>query len=207
MCTQRGRKRSASSEAPLTNELTYWCRSPYVARKRQCSREDNGSNDDIRDSSRNGSDNEQDQDKHDDDEQSLPSTPKRSHIAPLELPRGIQPSDFHDQYIPTAEEKNKQGTQIETERDGQQWSLEDDHVLIEIVLGKLYLSESDWERCARSLGRDSHSVSGRWNSLMQNHAVGLKLNTGRGKNYDTISVEQRFGLLRLREQCWLPVLE
>lgn len=120
------------------------------------------------------------------DEASTPSTPKRARIAPLEIPRGIKPSDFHDLHIPTDREKRKPGTQVETERDGEKWSIEDDHMLVEVVLAKLDLSDSDWEQCARSLGRDEDCAERRWKSLMENRAVGLKSSkTRRGKNCKT----------------------
>jgi hypothetical protein len=130
------------------------------------------------------------QSNHDEDNNestsSTPSTPKRAHIAPPELPRDIKLSDFHDQHIPTEQDKGKRGKQVETERDCQKWSKEDDHMLIEVVLRKLNLSESDWEQCARCLGRDEDCIQRRWKSLTDNGAVGLKSsNTRRGKNYKT----------------------
>ncbi|KAI1121642.1 hypothetical protein F5Y10DRAFT_255870 [Nemania abortiva] len=122
----------------------------------------------------------------DEDNQSPPNTPKRAHIAPPKLPLGLQPSDFHDQHVSTDEEERKQGKQVEIEQDRQEWSIEDDHVLIEVILAKLELSESDWAECARSLGRDQDYVKRRWNSLMDNHAIGLKSSkTRRGKEPDS----------------------
>jgi hypothetical protein len=41
------------------------------------------------------------------------------------------------------------------------------------VLEKLKLTKSDWQDCARSLGKDRGSVGRRWKSLMVNGEVGL----------------------------------
>lgn len=55
-----------------------------------------------------------------------------------------------------------------------EWAIEDDKMLIELVLEKLNLSKSELEECARSLGRDSGSVSKRWKSLLAGGSIGLK---------------------------------
>jgi len=49
------------------------------------------------------------------------------------------------------------------------WTSDDDRQLVELVLGRLQLSKSDWEECARSLGKgDGHSVGKRWEGLLGN---------------------------------------
>ncbi|KAI5819967.1 hypothetical protein BZA77DRAFT_124760 [Pyronema omphalodes] len=53
------------------------------------------------------------------------------------------------------------------------WTDDDDRQLVEMVLGRLQLSKSDWEECARSLGKgDSRSVGKRWENLVG--AIGVK---------------------------------
>lgn len=60
------------------------------------------------------------------------------------------------------------------ERGEEEWTTEQDRLLVELVLEKLKLSKSDWQDCARSLGRDRGSVGRRWKSLMAVGDVGLK---------------------------------
>jgi hypothetical protein len=55
-----------------------------------------------------------------------------------------------------------------------EWTNEEDRLLVELVLEKLKLTKSDWQDCARSLGRDRGSVGRRWKSLMAIGDVGLK---------------------------------
>ncbi|KAL2158562.1 hypothetical protein VTH06DRAFT_4329 [Thermothelomyces fergusii] len=66
------------------------------------------------------------------------------------------------------------GTDVVVETDGEAWSTEEDRILVELVLEKLKLTKSDWQDCARSLGKDRGSVGRRWKSLMINGDVGLK---------------------------------
>jgi hypothetical protein len=107
-----------------------------------------------------------------------PSTPKRSRIAPEQLPLGLERSDFHDVH------RQERGAD---EVDGSnEWTPEDDRMLVELVLEKLKLSKTEWQDCARNLGKDRHSLSRRWKSLMVNGDVGLKRNQPRrGKLHST----------------------
>ncbi|KAL2269932.1 hypothetical protein VTJ83DRAFT_2116 [Remersonia thermophila] len=66
------------------------------------------------------------------------------------------------------------GTDVVVETDGELWSTEEDRILVELVLEKLKLTKSDWQDCARSLGKDRSSVGRRWKTLMVNGDVGLK---------------------------------
>ncbi|UNI15163.1 hypothetical protein JDV02_001726 [Purpureocillium takamizusanense] len=119
-------------------------------------------------------------DDNDDDQPAPPSTPKRARIAPEQLPLGLERSDFHNVHLlnvgvggdATAHEAP--GTELEREADGEEWSAEDDRVLVELVLEKLKLSKTEWQDCARSLGRDRGAVGRRWKSLMMKGEVGLK---------------------------------
>jgi hypothetical protein len=79
------------------------------------------------------------------------------------LPTDYRPLD-HD----------RPGTDVVVETDGELWSTEEDRILVELVLEKLKLTKSDWQDCARSLGKDRGSVGRRWKTLMVNGDVGLK---------------------------------
>jgi hypothetical protein len=114
-----------------------------------------------------------------------PSTPKRARIAPEVIPRGLGRSDFHDLHEPTEEESKKQGTEVEEEEDGEFWSIEDDRVLVELVLEKLKLSKSEWQECARRVGKGEHGVERRWKSLLRHGDVGVKSRPRRGKVHGT----------------------
>ncbi|CAG8974145.1 hypothetical protein HYALB_00002782 [Hymenoscyphus albidus] len=121
----------------------------------------------------------------------IPSTPKRQRIAPEVLPLGLERGDFHTlhlqqqpdfnfsllQNIEQNQSQNQNEDQSENERGNSEWSTEEDSILVELVLEKLKLSKSDWQDCARSLGKDRGSVGKRWKSLMGNGDVGLKRGT------------------------------
>jgi hypothetical protein len=123
-----------------------------------------------------------------------PSTPKRMRLAPEVLPLGLERSDFHNLKLQQIEQS--QGQEVlestesqDVEREGGaqgKWSTEEDRLLVELVLEKLKLTKSDWQDCARSLGRDRGSVGRRWKSLMGGGEVGLKRNhLRRGKIHQT----------------------
>lgn len=96
-----------------------------------------------------------------------PTTPKRSRIAPERMPLGLERADFHNLHAVPGD--------VETQAGGDEdWTAEDDRMLVELVLEKLKLSKSDWQDCARNLGKDRNSLSKRWKSLMLNDEVGLK---------------------------------
>ena len=103
-----------------------------------------------------------------------PSTPKRARIAPEQLPLGLERSDFHNLLDSTPQEssENQQGQGDDGEDDG--WTAEDDRILVELVLDKLKLSKTEWQDCARSLGRDRYAVGRRWRSLLVAGDVGIK---------------------------------
>lgn len=145
----------------------------------------------------------------------LPSTPKRSRIAPERLPLGLERSDYHDVHLLAAagaaaaagahgcgsgtridapheadarddeEPPAPSGTCVEREADGHEWSFEDDRLLVELVLEKLKLSKTEWHDCARNLGRDRHAVDRRWKTLMMRGEVGLKPRRARPRLHGT----------------------
>jgi hypothetical protein len=118
-----------------------------------------------------------------------PSTPKRMRFAPEVLPLGLERSDFQSLQLQAIEQgQNPQGLGIETQEGEVQgeWTTEEDRLLVELVLEKLKLTKSDWQDCARSLGRDRGSVGRRWKSLLGGGEVGLKRNhLRRGKIHQT----------------------
>lgn len=114
-----------------------------------------------------------------------PQTPKRARIAPEAIPLGLARGDYHDLHLRERESEQGLGISAPTESGdatsgpGGEWTAEDDRVLVELVLEKLRLTKSDWQDCARSLGRDKHSVGRRWKSLMAGGEVGLKTRSNR----------------------------
>lgn len=112
-----------------------------------------------------------------------PRTPKRQRLAPPVLPLGLERGDFHSLISQTSDEvlESVEGR----EKDGDFWSTEEDRLLVELVLEKLKLTKSDWQDCARSLGKDRGSVGRRWKSLMGGGEVGLKHRPRRAKLHST----------------------
>jgi hypothetical protein len=113
------------------------------------------------------------------DEAGRPSTPKRLRVAPEVLPLGLERADFLA--LQRAGETNPEPEPAEAQREaeeadggGEEWTTEEDRILVELVLEKLKLTKSDWQDCARSLGKDRGSVGRRWKSLMGAGEVGLK---------------------------------
>lgn len=117
-----------------------------------------------------------------------PATPKRARISPEQLPLGLERADFHDMHLLDGHNNNntdKPGTDVQVEADGSAWSVEDDRVLVELVLEKLKLSKMEWQDCARSLGKDRHSVNRRWKSLVMHGDVGVKTRSRRARLHAT----------------------
>lgn len=119
-----------------------------------------------------------------------PSTPKRMRFAPEILPLGLERSDFHDLRLKEVESQGNESVLESIEGSGLglntgEWSTEEDRLLVELVLEKLKLTKSDWQDCARSLGKDRGSVGRRWKSLMGGGEVGLKRTRGRAKIHGT----------------------
>jgi hypothetical protein len=117
-----------------------------------------------------------------------PQTPKRARVAPESLPLGLERSDFHELHLDGVfkdENTRVEGTDVVVEADGETWSTEEDRILVELVLEKLKLSKSEWQDCARNLGKDRSSVGRRWKSLMINGDIGLKRSSRRSKLHGT----------------------
>ncbi|WZH40888.1 uncharacterized protein QYS62_001826 [Fusarium acuminatum] len=105
--------------------------------------------------------------------QVVPSTPKRPRIAPEKLPLSLDHSDFPNMHL-------RQGGHLlnKGDSDEEDWSAEDDRVLIETVLEKLRLSKAGWQDCARNLGHDRDAIHRRWKALLLNGDIGLKSRPG-----------------------------
>ena len=116
------------------------------------------------------------------EEGARPSTPKRMRRAPEVLPLGLERADFQSLRGPEADEAE---AEAEEAAKVEEWSTEEDRLLVELVLEKLKLTKSDWQDCARSLGKDRGSVGRRWKSLMGAGEVGLKGRLRRGKIHST----------------------
>ncbi|KAL4817101.1 hypothetical protein BDW67DRAFT_36387 [Aspergillus spinulosporus] len=58
--------------------------------------------------------------------------------------------------------------------DDSQWTSDDDDRLVKLVLEKFQLSQSDWDECARRMGKDHASVGQRWQVLVGEGNVGLR---------------------------------
>lgn len=125
------------------------------------------------------------------EELARPATPKRARIAPEVIPLGLERLDFHTLHATGSgllledAAAEMEGSNVVLEADGEKWSTEDDRILVELVLEKLKLSKSDWQDCARSLGKDRGSLGRRWKSLMINGDVGLKRSSRRSKIHGT----------------------
>ncbi|EAQ92515.1 hypothetical protein CHGG_00750 [Chaetomium globosum CBS 148.51] len=124
-------------------------------------------------------------------EESPPHTPKRARIAPEVIPLGLERADYHSLHSSFSStfsgdgdtstghtspdtEMSRRGTDVVLEADGSAWSTEEDRMLVELVLEKLKLTKSDWQDCARSLGKDRATVGRRWKSLMLNGGCGAE---------------------------------
>lgn len=115
-----------------------------------------------------------------------PRTPKRMRVAPEILPLGLECSDFHDLRAQAMEQAGEARPEsVEGKELREEWTTEEDRLLVELVLEKLKLTKSDWQDCARSLGRDRGSVGKRWKSLMAADKVGLKSRPRRGEIHQT----------------------
>lgn len=122
-------------------------------------------------------------------EQPQPLTPKRSRIAPEQLPLGLDASDFHTvhQGDPELQQQLEQqkgtGTGVERNKDGELWSVEDDKILLELVLAKIKLNPSEWDECASVMGRDGRSLDRRWKTLIEHRQV--RVSSHRAKLHST----------------------
>lgn len=71
------------------------------------------------------------------------------------------------------------------------WCSSDDSALVSMILNKLRLRQSDWDDCARRLGKGKDSIGERWKVLVGNKEVGLRRGKG-GKKRGTVA-QMEFG--------------
>lgn len=124
------------------------------------------------------------------------ATPKRRRIIPLNMPPGLMPSDFEalaESSLPTIRtpRASRYYRQIdlpmdqdippplESEQSANDWTENDDRMLVETVLSKLNLSAREWNDCARRLGKDKDSLDHRWRLLLGEGNIGLRRGVGR----------------------------
>ncbi|CAF9929834.1 MAG: hypothetical protein ALECFALPRED_004461 [Alectoria fallacina] len=119
---------------------------------------------------------------------SRPSTPKRQRTCPPTLPLGLERSDFDALHPATTTPHTPDakpsllapaGQEKEQEDDSETWSTGDDGALVALILNKLRLRPSDWDECARKLGKEKDSIGKRWAHLLGDGEVGLRRGSGR----------------------------
>lgn len=174
----RLRARKSDNDITPRKKITKRSAPPRGRNKRRRAMDDDMSRDDI------DTDFELDSSEGEQDEERMfaqPATPKRARIAPELLPLGLDRSDFHQLHLldDPSGEAHTEGEDVEVEADGENWTQEDDRILVELVLEKLKLSKTDWQDCARSLGKDRGSIGRRWKTLMGAGDVGLKVSRNR----------------------------
>ncbi|KAL9070298.1 MAG: hypothetical protein Q9161_004991 [Pseudevernia consocians] len=123
---------------------------------------------------------------------SRPTTPKRQRTCPPTLPLGLERADF-DALKPastppsTPEPKPSLAPppgHAQDEEDDAEWTTPDDSALVALILNKLRLRQSDWDECARQLGKGKDSVGKRWAHLLGDGEVGLRRGSGIRKRGD-----------------------
>ena len=127
-----------------------------------------------------------------DQQQTSFTTPKRRRIIPLEIPPGLQASDYEALSDNNLLSRSSKPAPMEIDlprsttnrpphlpEAGISWSDADDRLLVETVLSKLNLSSSEWNECAARLGKDKDSLGQRWRMLLCEGDVGLRRGLGR----------------------------
>ncbi|KAJ5280210.1 hypothetical protein N7478_005582 [Penicillium angulare] len=129
------------------------------------------------------------------------STPKRQRNVPYDLPLGLSSTDFYSLHSPPVTQSppspaqrridiciqqsntsldpdaplpSIEESQEPTTSPSDEWTVEEDQQLMDLVLEKFRLSQQEWDECARRMGRRNHTAVGqRWNSLIGKGRVGL----------------------------------
>jgi len=122
-----------------------------------------------------------------------PSTPKRQRLYPPSLPLGLERADFdalQDQAanvpLPQTPPDRPHNTS-KKEEDEENWCSSDDSALVSMILHKLRLRQSDWDDCARRLGKGKGSIGERLKMLVGDGEVGLRRGKGRKKRGSELS--------------------
>ncbi len=120
-----------------------------------------------------------------DQENILPSTPKRQRLCPPSIPLGLMPTDFDALQeaaanipIPTTPSNHPPSTSSPSTETETEWTSANDSALVSLILHKLRLKQSDWDECALRLGKGKDSIGERWKLLIGEGEVGLR--RGRG---------------------------
>ncbi|KAK0512554.1 hypothetical protein JMJ35_004571 [Cladonia borealis] len=139
------------------------------------------------------------EDTSNDQENIPPSTPKRQRLCPPSIPLGLLPTDFSDLQetaanipIPTTPPNSEPSHDEESEWPSSSAtaqrpspspisSSEEDSQLISLILHKLRLKQSDWDECARRLGKGKDSIGERWKLLLGEGGEMGGLRRGRGR--------------------------
>ncbi|KGO36056.1 hypothetical protein PEX1_094650 [Penicillium expansum] len=126
------------------------------------------------------------------------ATPKRRRHVPYDMPIGLSSTDFYSLHSPPVTQSPPSPPRRQMDYDisagspvdpdaplpsievteerapsaPQDWTVEEDQHLLELVLEKFRLSQQEWDECARQMGR-SH-VGPRWQSLIGEGRVGLR---------------------------------
>lgn len=126
------------------------------------------------------------------------STPKRQRLIPLSMPLGLSAADFASLSPPPSLSCSPtvslpSSSPIDHSSDSgyasspspppetEEWTLDDDRILVETVLEKLQLSKRAWNDCARKLAKDKDSLGRRWRELVDEGNVGLKMGGRMGR--------------------------
>lgn len=131
---------------------------------------------------------------------SRPSTPKRQRICPPTLPLGLERADFDalkpvaipphtPEAKPSLHTPAAQGKHADDDDDNSEWSTGDDSALVALILNKLRLRQSDWDECARELGKEKASIGKRWAHLLGDGEVGLRRGCGKQKRGNVHKME------------------
>ena len=116
-------------------------------------------------------------------------TPKRARLVPPTLPLGLKQQDF-EALEPLSRSAKSEDLGIESKRKGteasDEWNTEDDKILVDMVLEKLRLSRQDWEDCARILGKEKASIGRRWELLLGDGKIGLRIRRGAKKERSSL---------------------
>lgn len=122
-------------------------------------------------------------------------TPKRRRIVPVDIPPGLQSSDFEalaevETPVIRTPAPTYPSPRVDLPADVNMspisepqpsvgaWTEDDDRLLVQTVLSKLRLSTKDWNDCARRLGKDKDSLDHRWQLLLGKGNVGLRRGIG-----------------------------
>lgn len=95
-----------------------------------------------------------------------------------DMPKAEPGSEALPQIILPSIEIEDTDTNANASKDKTDWTAEEDEQLVDMVLEKFRLTKSDWEECARRIGKDDASVGKRWQALLGEGNIGLRRGSG-----------------------------